>query len=252
MLSANRCLSVFKVRLYKDQLSVRITTLSFTVLFVPSNLALYIDYYPFVYTVCGITKCSIVSDISIAGNSAITFLYTTQIQTNNTCLIRYKLPFYATDGTTEAEMFCFDSIAKQIVGKPCEFLVKTMDVFGNIPSALSAIVGLKFMFVVTISINSCYAKQRIFNVSSVLQTYGKQETTSSSQNSILDEVSFKSEHPSFLLQTQESPATTMEKLSTGGRTTLVGTFTHPINYNCNYLNRVRYLTKKLLITIAGT
>jgi hypothetical protein len=199
MLSADRCLSVFKVRLYKDQLSIRITTLSFTVLFVPSNLALYIDYCPFVYTVHSITRCNIVSDISIAGKRSITFLYTTQIQTNNTCLMRYKLTFYATDETTEAKMFCFDSIAKQIVGKPCDFLVKTMDVSGNIPSALSAIIGLMFTFVVTININSCYAKQRIFNVSSVLQTYGKQETTSSSQNSSLDDVSFKSEDPSFLL-----------------------------------------------------
>jgi hypothetical protein len=149
------------------------------------------------------------------------------------------LTFYATDGTTEAEMFCFDSIAKQIVGKPCEFLVKTMDVSGNTPSDLSAIVGLKFTFVVTININSCYAKQRIFNVGSVLQTYGKQEGTSSSQNNIFDDLSFKSEDPSLLLQTQESPATAMWKLSTGGRTTLVSTFTHPINYNCNYLNIVQ-------------
>jgi hypothetical protein len=164
---------------------------------------------------------------------------TTQIQTNITCLNRYKLTFYATDGTTDAEMFCFDSIAKQIVGKPCEFLVKTMDVSGNTPSDLSAIVGLKFTFVVTININSCYAKQRIFNVGSVLQTYGKQEGTSSSQNNIFDDLSFKSEDPSLLLQTQESPATAMGELSTGGRTILVSTFTHPINYNCNYLNIVQ-------------
>jgi hypothetical protein len=35
--------------------------------------------------------------------------------------------------------------------------------------------------------------------------HGKQEGTSSTQNSILDDVPFKSEDPSFLLQTQESP-----------------------------------------------
>jgi hypothetical protein len=31
------------------------------------------------------------------------------------CLVKYKLTFYAMDGTVEAEMFCFDSIAKQII-----------------------------------------------------------------------------------------------------------------------------------------
>jgi hypothetical protein len=105
---------------------------------------------------------------------------TAQIQTNIICLVRYKLIFYATDGTAEAEMFCFDSIAKQIVGKSCEFLIKTMDVSGSTPSDVSAIVGLKFTFVVTININSFYAKEKIFNVNSILQTYGKQEGTSNS------------------------------------------------------------------------
>jgi hypothetical protein len=167
-------------------------------------------------------------------------------QTNIICLIRYKLTFYASDGTTEVEMFCFDSIAEQIVGKPCEFLVKTMDVLGNTPSDFSAIIGLKFKFVVTVNINSFYAKKRIFNVSSIVQTYGKQEGTSNSQDNTLDDVSFKSEDPLFLLQTQESPATAMGKLSTGGRPTLVSTFTHPINYNCNYLNKVRYPTSSSL------
>jgi hypothetical protein len=75
-----------------------------------------------------------------------------------TCLDRYKLIFYATDGTAEAEMFCFDNIAKQIVGKPCKFLVKTMDGSRNTLSDLFVIIGIEFTFVVTININSCYAK----------------------------------------------------------------------------------------------
>lgn len=40
------------------------------------------------------------------------------------CLFhRYKLTFMAFDGTTEAQMFSFDNIAKAIIGKPCASLV---------------------------------------------------------------------------------------------------------------------------------
>jgi hypothetical protein len=41
---------------------------------------------------------------------------------------RYKLTFYAADETGEAEFLCFDSVAKRIVGKPCESLLKSMDI----------------------------------------------------------------------------------------------------------------------------
>jgi hypothetical protein len=77
---------------------------------------------------------------------------------------RYKLTFYATDGNAEAEMFCFGSIAKQIIGKPCEFLIKTLDVSRSTPSDLSAIIGLKLTFAMNININSYYSKDRIMNV----------------------------------------------------------------------------------------
>jgi hypothetical protein len=79
------------------------------------------------------------------------------------------LTFYATDGIAEAEMFCFDSIAKQLVGKPCEFLVKTMDGSGNTPSDLSAIIGLKFTFVVTIILGISIAGKSARTFSTFLQ-----------------------------------------------------------------------------------
>jgi hypothetical protein len=77
----------------------------------------------------------------------------------NLCLHKYKLTFYATDGTAEDEMFCFDTIAKQIVGKPCEFLLRTLDASQNTPKDLCAIVGLRFTLAVNININSYYSKQ---------------------------------------------------------------------------------------------
>jgi hypothetical protein len=46
---------------------------------------------------------------------------------------RYKLTFYAADETGEAEFFCFDGVAKHIVGKSCESLLKSMDLSGSAP-----------------------------------------------------------------------------------------------------------------------
>jgi hypothetical protein len=40
-------------------------------------------------------------------------------------MVRYKLTFMARDETPEAMMFCFDSIAKRIVGKPCETVLRS-------------------------------------------------------------------------------------------------------------------------------
>ncbi|XP_008679653.2 uncharacterized protein [Zea mays] len=62
----------------------------------------------------------------------------------------YKLSFVATDGTCEAEFFCFDTIAKRIVGKPCDTLITTPIASQGFPPDLAAIVSLKFTFVVTL------------------------------------------------------------------------------------------------------
>jgi hypothetical protein len=81
----------------------------------------------------------------------------------------------------EIELFCFDSVAKHIVGKPCEALLKftfgvLLDISGNTPLELAAIVGLKFTFVINININSFYSDAKIFNIDSILETHGRQES----------------------------------------------------------------------------
>jgi hypothetical protein len=43
------------------------------------------------------------------------------------------------------------------------------------PPDLSAIMGLKFTFVVNININSYYTKERIIHVNSILQAHGRQQ-----------------------------------------------------------------------------
>jgi hypothetical protein len=73
---------------------------------------------------------------------------------------RYKLTFFGTDGTAEAQFFCFDSVAKRIVGKPCEAILISMDISGNTPPQLAAIVGVKFTCASKININSFYSAEK--------------------------------------------------------------------------------------------
>jgi hypothetical protein len=89
---------------------------------------------------------------------------------------RYKLTFFATDGTAEIELLCFDCVAKHIVAKLCEALLRSMDISGNTPPELTVIVGLKFTFTVNININSFYSGAKIFNIDSILETHGRQES----------------------------------------------------------------------------
>jgi hypothetical protein len=128
------------------------------------------------------------------------------------------LTFYATDGTTEAQMFCFDGVARQIIEKPRELLIRSMNTSANTPLDLHRIIGLRFTFVVNININSSYSKEIIFNVSSIIEAHSRQQTISHTQTNIEDEDPLKSDELSPPLPMQESPATTMKILSTGTRT----------------------------------
>jgi hypothetical protein len=51
-----------------------------------------------------------------------------------------------------------------------------MDVSGSAPLDLTAIVGLKFTFVVNININSFYSVEKIFMVDSILETHGRKQS----------------------------------------------------------------------------
>jgi hypothetical protein len=136
-------------------------------------------------------------------------------------LPRYKLTFYATDGTAEAGMFCFDSIVKQIIGKPCEFLIKTLGVLQCTPPDLSAIIGLKFTFAVNININSYYSRDKILNVNSILQAHGRQQPLPALEAVTADEDPLETDEPIRPLLTQDSPATALQKLSTSSTTSSV-------------------------------
>jgi hypothetical protein len=127
---------------------------------------------------------------------------------------RYKLSFIATDGTCEAEFFCFDSIARKIVGKPCDNLVTTVTTSQGPQTALAAIVCLKFTLAVAINMSAYSVTNRVFFILSILANHGRQSFIPSNMPSHpQQELHTQDEIPS-LPTTQDSPATSMAKLST--------------------------------------
>jgi hypothetical protein len=69
-------------------------------------------------------------------------------------MVRYKLTFMARDETAEAVMFCFDSIAIRIVGKPCETILGSVSPSVRTPTDILGITSLKFTFHVSLSEDS--------------------------------------------------------------------------------------------------
>ncbi|KAL5664750.1 hypothetical protein ACJX0J_024858, partial [Zea mays] len=122
--------------------------------------------------------------------------------------------FIATDGTCEAEFFCFDSIARKIVGKPCDNLVTAVTTSQGPPAALAAIVCLKFTLAVAINMSAYSVTNRVFSILSILTNHGRQAFIPSNMPSHpQQELDTQDEIPS-LPTTQDSPATSMAKLST--------------------------------------
>jgi hypothetical protein len=87
-------------------------------------------------------------------------------------ILRYKLTFMATDGTTEVRMFCFDSIAKRIVGKSCRSVVSLVTRTSLIPPDLASIVSLKFTFAVVYNDVSFHDVDKELLIKSIVTAHG--------------------------------------------------------------------------------
>jgi hypothetical protein len=117
------------------------------------------------------------------------------------------------DGTTEAKMFCVDTVAKHIVGKSCDSLVKFTSHSSKLPPDLAAIVSLKFTFVVTTTNRSFDVPEKMFQIESIAATYGRQQSLPQISHTAEQEPST----PPKIATTscpEDSPSTAMEKLST--------------------------------------
>ncbi|CAO2035273.1 unnamed protein product [Urochloa humidicola] len=89
---------------------------------------------------------------------------------------KLKLVFIATDGTAEAEMICFGSTAVRIVGKSCDYVMRSVSQGHSVPPPIAAIVSEKFTFAIKLTDDSYRIEKKTFIVSSVITSYGKQRT----------------------------------------------------------------------------
>jgi hypothetical protein len=124
------------------------------------------------------------------------------------------LTFIASDGTAEAKVFCFDTIAKHIVRKSCDSLVKSTSTSSKIPPGLAAIASLEFSCVITMTKkNPLTYQKKVLQIESILSTYGRQQSLPHISESIQQEPSTP---PKFLTTNllQDSPPAAMEKLCT--------------------------------------
>jgi replication factor A1 len=80
----------------------------------------------------------------------------------------------ALDGTDEAEMVCFGDVARRIIGKSVQQLLRTSPNANTYPPDVSKIVSLRFTFAVALTQQSYYRHQKTYQVISVVTPYGRQ------------------------------------------------------------------------------
>lgn len=121
------------------------------------------------------------------------------------------------DATATAQMFCFDTVARHIVGRPCETVLKQATEAAPIPPDLAQIVSLKFTFRVTAS-NQTFAQREkqptVLQINSIVVVHGRQHSLPSGIQNTIDQGPSTPNKEATLKLLEESPSTAMERLST--------------------------------------
>lgn len=97
-----------------------------------------------------------------------------QLSTTYRLMQRYKISFVAIDGTDEAEMVCFGGIARRMVGKPVQQVLRTAGQGGAYPPDITKIVAQRFTFALCLTQQSYYRQQKTYQVVSVITSHGQQ------------------------------------------------------------------------------
>jgi hypothetical protein len=71
-------------------------------------------------------------------------------------------------------MICFGEIARQIVGKPVQQVLKSARAFGDIPPDIAAIVSMRFTFSVVLTQQSFYKQDKTYQITSIIASHGRQ------------------------------------------------------------------------------
>jgi hypothetical protein len=120
----------------------------------------------------------------------------------------------ATYGTAEATTFCFDVIAKRIVGKMCPSVVSSVTKTYLIPPELASIVSLKFTFAVIYNNVSFHDVEKELLIKSIITAHGRARSLPGPQTlipALLPSTPNKSVPPGNLMV---SPSKAMARLST--------------------------------------
>eukprot|EP00267_Zea_mays_P046786 XP_020399184.2 uncharacterized protein LOC109942132 [Zea mays] len=129
---------------------------------------------------------------------------------------KYKLKFRASDATAIAQMFCFDNIARYIVGKSCEVILRSTNAATPIPPDLAQIVSLKFTFRVIPDDSSFDNQDQVpiaLRIISITVAHGRQHALPLKPTNIIEGTST----PQNKLQLQlieNSPSNPFQNLST--------------------------------------
>ncbi|KAL5663963.1 hypothetical protein ACJX0J_024071, partial [Zea mays] len=125
---------------------------------------------------------------------------------------RYRLSFIASDGTAEANMFCFENVATKIVGKSSASLLASAADPEITPPDIAAIVSLKFTFVVTYDNESYGGHSKIFLIRSILATYGRDSLLPQIQENV--DITYPNTPMQLTAKEHKSPSTAMSNLTT--------------------------------------
>ncbi|KAG0526658.1 hypothetical protein BDA96_06G164600 [Sorghum bicolor] len=90
----------------------------------------------------------------------------------------YKLSLIAADGTAEAKFFCHDVVARQIIRRNCDSLIKTIGNTPGLPPQMLATIGKTYTFAVGLTDESYRSMQsRTYLIDSVIFRPQQQQLT---------------------------------------------------------------------------
>ncbi|NP_001142593.2 uncharacterized protein LOC100274860 [Zea mays] len=145
---------------------------------------------------------------------------------------RYKLKFLASDGTETAQMFCFNNIARQIVGKSCEIVLRGVSEHSSIPPDLAQIISLKFTFRVTVDDQSFFQENNhpnVLRINSIVTAHGRQQSLPMQAHNLEQQGPSTPSNTSKQKLFEDSPSTALEKLSTTTSTAVTKKLLYPTN-----------------------
>jgi hypothetical protein len=114
-------------------------------------------------------------------------------------------------------MFCFNNVARQIVGKSCEIVLRGVSDHSPIPPDLAQIISLKFTFRITVDDQSFFQKNNhpnVLRINSIVTAHGRQQSLPLQAQDLQQQGPSTPPNTLRLKLFEDSPSTALEKLTT--------------------------------------